>query len=263
MRYSEEQRQSIEKCLIEGFSVSSTALQLGLNYYVLYKYVRKEFISWDRSWRDSKKCRNSNYGKRSKLKLSVEEILKRYREGRTLELIGQEANCSKEYIRQIVVSQGYLSVRAKNRKRKEQIRPYCALVQVLVKYAKKKRLEEIKEQRYEKLLEHWRLARELCESKSDRVFRIMLMEGIFCRGGLDADCLPNGDWYLSRLIVKPQWRSHGLGGKMIRMLKAYVTTRIIVHPGGYDMEQEKIESFYRYMGFIETEEGFIWKRGNG
>jgi len=87
---------------------------------------------------------------------------------------------------------------------------------------------------------------------------IMLMDEGACIGGLDADLM--GDyWYLSRLIVKPNGRGKGYGRKMIEVLKENCDgIRIVVYPGGYDLAQKDIESFYKHMGFLETDDGFIW-----
>lgn len=87
---------------------------------------------------------------------------------------------------------------------------------------------------------------------------LLRVEGGGCAGGLDATETPTGSWYLSRLVVKPEARGGGWGRAMIEWLQSQVKV-IIVYPGGYDMEQEKIEAFYKHMGFVGHPEGFIWE----
>jgi predicted GNAT family N-acyltransferase len=87
---------------------------------------------------------------------------------------------------------------------------------------------------------------------------VLLTEGNRCSGGLDAMKTPSGTWYLSRLVVKPEVRGQGWGRKMVEWLQSQVKA-IIVTPSGYDMEQDKIEAFYKHMGFVDTAEGFIWE----
>lgn len=86
---------------------------------------------------------------------------------------------------------------------------------------------------------------------------ILLVEGSSCLGGLDAQRMLD-HWYLTRLVVRPQARGEGWGRKMIEWLQSKAD-KIIVDPGGYDMEQDKIESFYKHMGFIEKSRRFVWE----
>lgn len=85
---------------------------------------------------------------------------------------------------------------------------------------------------------------------------IILAEGRFARGGLDANELDDY-WLLCRLVVHSSLRGQGWGRKMVEWLQSKVN-KIVVHPGGYDEEPGKAESFYRHMGFLETDIGFVW-----
>ena len=104
----------------------------------------------------------------------------------------------------------------------------------------------------------------IIQSITDNHIGIVLIEDSICMGGLDADLFTELGWHLCRLNVKEKFRGHGHGRKMIEILKKNTNGLDIgVHPGGYDMSQEKIESFYLHMGFVKHEEGFIWRNDNG
>lgn len=88
---------------------------------------------------------------------------------------------------------------------------------------------------------------------------VLLVNNGACLGGLDAH-KSDHYWYLTRLIVKPMARGNGYGKKMIEWLQSQEQVKeILVHPGGYDLELERIISFYEHMGFKEYQEGYIWR----
>lgn len=95
--------------------------------------------------------------------------------------------------------------------------------------------------------------------ESEIHFSILLLFNNFPIGGLDASILDEpGDWQLNRLIVQPKFRNVGLGSQMLKKLQNR-SNKIIVHPGGYDLDLDEVINFYKHMGFKETNAGYIWQ----
>jgi ribosomal protein S18 acetylase RimI-like enzyme len=75
--------------------------------------------------------------------------------------------------------------------------------------------------------------------------------------------LGNGDWYVNRVIVKPEgFRSKGLGGALLDRLKEEVAKcgakRLLVEPGGYGSAPHRLQKFYRSHGFKRHREGYYF-----
>lgn len=84
------------------------------------------------------------------------------------------------------------------------------------------------------------------------------------------DSLGNGQWWISRVLVNnPKIRRQGIGSEILQraikeVLKHEPKARIIVSPGGYDMDTESQFNFYRKNGFVdlEGEEDTLIYKGN-
>jgi GNAT superfamily N-acetyltransferase len=76
------------------------------------------------------------------------------------------------------------------------------------------------------------------------------------RGVAEASWMPDGFWYINRVLVKPpELRGKGIGGQLLERLKQELkekakATLIVVDPGGYGMDVEKQRRFYLKHGFV-------------
>lgn len=63
-------------------------------------------------------------------------------------------------------------------------------------------------------------------------------------------------WMLNRLLVPASMRGQGVGGAVInalvRELKAIDVRLILVTPGGYDSDPERVVKFYKAHGFVDV-----------
>lgn len=81
------------------------------------------------------------------------------------------------------------------------------------------------------------------------------------RGVAEASWLPDGFWYINRVLVKPsELRNKGIGGQLLERLKQELkekakATLIVVDPGGYGMNVKRQRQFYRQHGFVADEAG--------
>ena len=94
----------------------------------------------------------------------------------------------------------------------------------------------------------------------ERNFSVTFVEKYFpiATAGMDLMIGENGKeyWWLARVVVRKEHRMKGLGRKLLDELKKKAKgIKIVVCPGGYDITQKEQFTFYRKMGFVETEEG--------
>lgn len=68
-------------------------------------------------------------------------------------------------------------------------------------------------------------------------------------------------WWVSRVLVKPNWRRLGLGtivlGAVVDRIREAGGTCVQVAPGGYDTPPEVQRAFYRSCGFLDTDAGMM------
>lgn len=74
------------------------------------------------------------------------------------------------------------------------------------------------------------------------------------RGTASVDKLPDGRWWVSRVLVQPSTMTgNGIGGKLLELVKSEVKKQgggiMVVCPGGYAGDQKKQRNFYRKHGF--------------
>lgn len=64
-------------------------------------------------------------------------------------------------------------------------------------------------------------------------------------------------WWISRVLVRDIFlRRQGLGTQLVKTLQEHSRgQKIIVCPGGYDLDYEQQRSFYESCGFIEVKNG--------
>lgn len=71
---------------------------------------------------------------------------------------------------------------------------------------------------------------------------------------VEASHLGDGVWYLNRLLVAYELRGHGIGTQLLARvrdrLKELEAKKLIVEPGGYGSDPEKLDRFYRARGFV-------------
>jgi GNAT superfamily N-acetyltransferase len=73
-------------------------------------------------------------------------------------------------------------------------------------------------------------------------------------------------WYLNRVFVHAASRGQGIGQQMVTRLqeelRARGATELVVEPGGYGSDPEKLAVFYGKLGFVSGIPGsMIWKPG--
>ena len=86
-------------------------------------------------------------------------------------------------------------------------------------------------------------------------------KGVRDVGTTSADRMPDGSWWLCRALVQPEDnRGQGIGSILVMRLKHEVQaqggTRLVVAPGGYNMDQKRQQAFYVRCGFHEEPEEF-------
>lgn len=74
------------------------------------------------------------------------------------------------------------------------------------------------------------------------------------RGTASANKMPDGTWWISRVLVQPSTMTgKGIGGKLLEMVKEEIAKMgggtVIVCPGGYGSDPETQKNFYRKHGF--------------
>lgn len=78
------------------------------------------------------------------------------------------------------------------------------------------------------------------------------------RGVAEASRMPEGYWYVNRVLVEPiGQRSKGLGSRLLQRLLVEVRRfggAVVVDPGGYGMNTARQRNFYRKNGFREDPE---------
>ncbi|MBD3261102.1 MAG: GNAT family N-acetyltransferase [Candidatus Altiarchaeales archaeon] len=88
------------------------------------------------------------------------------------------------------------------------------------------------------------------------------------RGTASADQMGEDWWWVCRVLVDPKdVRGQGIGTELITRLKAEVVKggcrRLVVSPGGYDMDQSKQRQFYIRNGFsaedAEHDRVYVWR----
>lgn len=77
------------------------------------------------------------------------------------------------------------------------------------------------------------------------------------RGVAEASRMPEGFWYVNRVLVEPLGRrSKGLGSRMLQRLLAetrrFGPADVVVDPGGYGMNVARQRKFYRKNGFKDV-----------
>ncbi len=83
------------------------------------------------------------------------------------------------------------------------------------------------------------------------------------------DNVGDGSWWVSRVLVSTrEIRRKGIGSELLQraikeVLKYEPKARIIVEPGGYDMDTQSQTNFYRKNGFVDTpDKGVLVYGGN-
>lgn len=64
-------------------------------------------------------------------------------------------------------------------------------------------------------------------------------------------------WYLNRIVIQPElFRGHGIGSTMLKMLqeqiKLHFVKKLVVEPGGYGSDVDRLITFYEIHGFKST-----------
>jgi GNAT superfamily N-acetyltransferase len=88
------------------------------------------------------------------------------------------------------------------------------------------------------------------------------------RGTASADRLPDGRWWISRVVVNPEKvRGAGVGSammkKLMETLRGMGCRELWVAPGGYDGDTDRQVRFYAKHGFVLTDGGMVWRQGDG
>ena len=85
------------------------------------------------------------------------------------------------------------------------------------------------------------------------------------QGTVSASAFEQGYWYLNRLLVQPTYRGQGLGPALLKRLwrafeerkQAHPEWRqqgpLMVEPGGYGSDPERLRKFYQREGFEPVE----------
>lgn len=79
-------------------------------------------------------------------------------------------------------------------------------------------------------------------------------ENLGQRGTASANRLPDGSWWVSRVLVQPNTMTgRGIGGKLLELVKEEIKKQgggtVVVCPGGYENDHKKQSNFYRRHGF--------------
>ena len=75
-----------------------------------------------------------------------------------------------------------------------------------------------------------------------------------------------GHWWLARLKVEPAYQGKKLGSVILELLKEKVSQKegfgsLIVSPGGYGSDIERLVKFYESHGFMKLDEGtYSWRK---
>ncbi len=86
-----------------------------------------------------------------------------------------------------------------------------------------------------------------------------LGEGLRQRGTASSNKLPDGSWWVSRVLVQPSTMTgKGIGGKLLDLVIEEIKKQgggtVVVCPGGYENNYKKQSNFYRKHGFVGDQE---------
>ena len=106
----------------------------------------------------------------------------------------------------------------------------------------------------------------------ERNISVMRLEGGYSQGTIAADLAEfmddgrPGCWWLARLLVQPECRQRGLGTELVKGLQEELLGHpnfqvIVVAPGGYNSDPDRLFAFYRRQGFVDREDGALeWRK---
>jgi len=76
---------------------------------------------------------------------------------------------------------------------------------------------------------------------------------ILSPGVAEASHINGGEWYVNRVIIRPNFRKQGFGKQIVTKLLEEVTkqgcTKLVLTPGGYDIPYTQQRDFYLKCGF--------------